>query len=103
MEKAIKENLPSLLDQTIFKNRSFSEIVSSHKANLNNLQPTSKSYGSFTTNTESVLGNDSMLQRCHSLLTGAHNIDISKIDIAIKSKFHEGTTKYESDNLILGS
>ena len=99
MEQAIKNDLPRLLDEATFQNQSFSEVVRTWNTNLKNLPITEKSYGVFKTNTDSVLGCDSMLQRCHSLATGTHNIDPLKINITIKSRLAKGTPKYENQRI----
>ena len=86
MEKAINDHLPELLDQTIFKTQSFSDVIRTQKENFDYLdilgRPIPKSYGSFKTNTQSILGTDSTLQRCHSFLSGTHDVPISRINIS---------------------
>ena len=103
MEKAINDHLPELLDQTIFKTQSFSDVIRTQKENFDYLdilgRPIPKSYGSFKTNTQSILGTDSTLQRCHSFLSGTHDVPVSRINISFKSKFSKESSKYENQKI----
>ena len=103
MEKAINDHLPELLDQTIFKTQSFSDVIRTQKENFDYLdilgRPIPKSYGSFKTNTQSILGTDSTLQRCHSFLSGTHDVPVSRINISFKSRFSKDSSKYENQKI----
>ena len=99
MEQTIKNSLPDLLDQTIFNNKYFQQHIENRNQALENVVVPNPSYGLFKSNQSCLLGSGSPLQLCLMLASDTHKVDVSSIDLVVKSRFSPGTPRYEKDKI----
>ena len=99
MEQTIKNSLPDLLDQTIFNNKYFQQHIENRNQALEDVVVPNPSYGLFKSNQSCLLGSGSPLQLCLMLASDTHKVDVSSIDLVVKSRFSPGTPRYEKDKI----